>query len=122
MRTSGNPTVEECAERVARVGSPSRAREIPERRYARAKAALEEAEREEKKKYPDAPAGPARQKAVPFGHLRVSRDAPAFDEIDDDGGGELELLEGGFDISDGGAATRKPRKKAGSGFGRGFLN
>lgn len=111
MKTSGQPTVEECAE------------------YARAKAAIEDAEREHKKKYPDAPAAPERARAVPFGHLRVCHDASPFDNGDggdaDEDDGELGELEGGgFDISDEGAlAVKKPKKRGfGGGFGRGFLN
>ena len=97
--------------------------------YARAKAAIEDAEREHKKKYPDAPAAPERARAVPFGHLRVCHDASPFDNGDggdaDEDDGELGELEGGgFDISDEGAlAVKKPKKRGfGGGFGRGFLN
>lgn len=104
-RTHGEPSLEECAE------------------YVRAKNLIEEAERA---KFPDAPKAPESRATVPFGHLRVNRDAPPPAPAGD----AMELLEDGdFDISGDAEAlasqAKAARKKAralGAGFGRGFLN
>jgi SAM-dependent methyltransferase len=104
-RTHGEPSLEECAE------------------YVRAKNLIEEAERA---KFPDAPRAPESRATVPFGHLRVNRDAPPPAPAGD----AMELLEDGdFDISGDAEAlasqAKAARKKAralGAGFGRGFLN
>ena len=104
-RTHGEPSLEECAE------------------YVRAKNLIEEAERA---RFPDAPRAPESRATVPFGHLRVNRDAPPPAPAGD----AMELLEDGdFDISGDAEAlasqAKAARKKAralGAGFGRGFLN
>ena len=105
LKMRGNPSIEECAD------------------YVRAKNAFEEAEH---KKFPTAPKAPEKQKTVPFGHLRINRDAgPPPPPNDDD---ELDALDGEFDISgdaDALATIAKTKKKKGTfagGFGRGFLN
>ena len=111
MKTSGNPSMEECAE------------------YVKAKANIDEAE---KLKFPDAPKAPEARRTVPFGHLRVMRDRPAptqdDDDDDDDDDDELELEDGGFDMSTDGALTtttkkkKKTKPKGNATFARGFLN